>query len=1568
MLLVILIPYFLPSPLNAKEISVEMAEKVARNYVRTKKQLVKTDSELTLVHTEFNTQGRKSSVSETSEKRAVYYVFSGGDNQGFIIVSADDVAIPVLGYVDSGNYNSGNTPPNFAYWMECLAQEIAYAIENQIKQDTETKTQWENYLSGSITTKGTKAAVAPLVKTKWNQGTPYNNLCPSSSYTGCVATAMAQIMKFYNYPDTRTVTIPGYTTATNEYVIPAITVSTKYDWTNMTNTYSSSSTSTAQKAVSTLMFHCGVSVEMDYTPSSSGAVTKKVGNALCTYFNYDKSVQHRKRCYYSNTEWINTLKAEINAGRPILYSGRNTSSGHAFICDGYDSTDKFYFNWGWGGYRDGYFATTALNPGTEGAGSGAGTYNLEQAILIGIKPNAGGNPVTNMTMRKNTNMTTTKTEVARGEAFRVSTTIINNGFFDFSGDLGIALVDANDNILEVIGLKSISILEPGSGLTSSLSSIPCTIPTTRAAGTYYLRTVTKETNGSSWTIARGTTGYVCKLTITATSKIAPHNMKINATYPFTSSATSVKRGEGFTISPLSFKNVGTTTFSGDLGYALVDDNDNILEIIGVSGTGVSVNAGRSSKRSSIICSVSTKIKAGNYKIRAVAKPTDKEWSIVYGETDAITAILPLQVTSGIVTHGIKIVTGSALTSSATSVERGEIFTVSAKFGNRGSSTFVGDYGVAIVNNSDQILEVIGTSKTGLTLNSGSTWSSAFDATCAISTNISAASYNLRAVVKSIDGVWSIAYGETGVTDILPITVTSGIVADNSNLVFYNRDNPNSFTLSIDPIVQFSPLSVSIGIYNYKGNDGNSPFLGDVELVLCDLEGNDIETIATKKLFITNDGTYGTHAFSSSSITSPGGSYLLRLYQHSLTGERKKVGAIYPKFQNDLQVTVVGTPPHVAAVSPANGATNIPLNGQLVITFDEPMNVNTEIGIVSLGGGVVNTEDKTWATGNTICTIPYTSLDHSTTYTIKISGFQDASGNVMDAVTSGYSFTTIAAPATSTWSPQNGSTDWFNAANWTNGMPGATTIVTIPKSSSYPILSTNATVKNITFGAGAELGRQDLLSYQKAFIEYDFGTGVRDARHRMLSVPLMEVYPGDYSFGSYPTTYFQTFEVNSSGKGYWISTSGGSKGKLTAGTGFVISIGSDNAADKGLGLSGGILRLPFFDSESGVVQKVHPNHSYSSWISTFTNPYGTGSYNVSRTALGYRLAGANVSVNAQFGQNNGKSLTLVGNPFMATIDFTQFYNENSELIKNNYQIWTKVGEQEGYAGYGPIGTWGLEPTTPLSNKIAPLQGFIVEQNTGTGTLYFDLPNIAATGQGGGLLYDIKMGDKLDIVAANGTASVRTFIAKREGGSAEFSFYDARKLMNNATATPEIYTIKPSNGELVTVGANVVDNDNFEYPLGLTTSFAGEITLTFSGMDRYNARIFLVDKVADKKIELTDMDIYKYSFNHTPIQKDGEIIATDNRFVISAVPKGSILAEDANTVTIYSQYGFIHTTVSEPNLIKTVTIYNMQGQTMYQAKVNATTHTTTRRFAQGIYIAQVETENGTETKKLIININD
>lgn len=334
---------------------------------------------------------RMSVSSAVSPSATCYYVFANGEDKGFTIVSGDDRMPEVVGYSAQGTYDPDHLPANYVGFMKAYQETVEALLKGdaQVSRGLAEVRQWRAERANS-------AAVAPLLGgIKWNQRAPYNNMCPlykgtNRSVTGCVATAMAQVMMYYQYPKELKTTIKAYNTQTYGIQIPEISSGATYDWDNMLPDYSKSDYNSAQAdAVAKLMYHCGAAVKMDYGPLSGANVTPAI---LATYFGYDADLmQDLTRTVFTLQQWMTLIDNELKAKRPILYSGQASDEGHEFVCDGSDGKGLYHINWGWGGYQDGYFDLTILQPTKGGAGSGSAVdgYNRDCSMIIGIAPDNG---------------------------------------------------------------------------------------------------------------------------------------------------------------------------------------------------------------------------------------------------------------------------------------------------------------------------------------------------------------------------------------------------------------------------------------------------------------------------------------------------------------------------------------------------------------------------------------------------------------------------------------------------------------------------------------------------------------------------------------------------------------------------------------------------------------------------------------------------------------------------------------------------------------------------------------------------------------------------------------------------------------------------------------------------------------------------------------------------------------------------------------------------------------------------------------------------------------------------
>lgn len=384
---------------NARQLTPEESLARLNSQPAQHKALARAAAQLSLAHT------------STTEAGQTFYVYERPANGGIVILGADDLAPALLGYTDSGHYDPTNIPDGLRYWMECLDGQISAAISQGV-----------SLMPAKAASDG-RTPIEPLLTCKWGQGsddTPFWNRCPiyggEHAVVGCVATAMAQVMYKHKWPEHGTGAkagiVPDMFEEGHAITLTANFGDTYYHWDRMQDCYGPVYTSDNYEeyeeypytpesgdAVALLSFHCGVSVDMAYgTPhygGGSGAVSQQVPSALYRYFGYDAGMSFENRECYTDAEWIDMLYSELQAERPLYYSGRNAESGHAFVLDGY-LDGLFHVNWGWHGMCNGYFTilgNDALTPIRQGTGGSNAGYALAQGCIVGVQPARPGGHV-----------------------------------------------------------------------------------------------------------------------------------------------------------------------------------------------------------------------------------------------------------------------------------------------------------------------------------------------------------------------------------------------------------------------------------------------------------------------------------------------------------------------------------------------------------------------------------------------------------------------------------------------------------------------------------------------------------------------------------------------------------------------------------------------------------------------------------------------------------------------------------------------------------------------------------------------------------------------------------------------------------------------------------------------------------------------------------------------------------------------------------------------------------------------------------------------------------------------
>ena len=363
----------------AKPIDETTARTVASRFYAMKFDLAPESLIPTIAYTAPTLRGENGSVPS-------FYVVNFS-TKGFVIVAGDDRVNPILAFSDEGAFVAENMPANIRFFLDGYAEEIQYTIDNQQQSDETVQQQWDQLLSDTpLVPKAGNVIVGPLLgNNKWNQTKYYNDLCPddasgNAAYgghaaVGCGALVMGQVMRYWQYPTTGR---GSHSYTSNNYgSLSANFAATTYHYESMPNQLTASNhPDSCVEAVATLLYHCGVAVNMNYGPSASVCNSNKIVSALSNYFRYPATVQYIERGSTSSTTWLNYLKGELDEGAPFMYGGSGNYGGHVWTCDGYRDDDYFHFNWGWGGQQNGYFLIT--NCSSYG-------FNSNHAIIIGIR-------------------------------------------------------------------------------------------------------------------------------------------------------------------------------------------------------------------------------------------------------------------------------------------------------------------------------------------------------------------------------------------------------------------------------------------------------------------------------------------------------------------------------------------------------------------------------------------------------------------------------------------------------------------------------------------------------------------------------------------------------------------------------------------------------------------------------------------------------------------------------------------------------------------------------------------------------------------------------------------------------------------------------------------------------------------------------------------------------------------------------------------------------------------------------------------------------------------------------
>lgn len=619
--------------LQAKQIDINTAISVGKSFISS--QLSTQNSQnISSLNPVYKAKSTSNGTLTTVQETTYYYVFNNGNN-GFIIVSGDDNASPILGYSNEGIFDPNNVPQDVTKWLESYKNQIRFIVENNIPATDDITEQWTALRNGTYQSpqkiKGNIAtSVSPLIQTKWNQSPYVNSLCPfdetynKNAVTGCPATAMAQIMKYWKYPKKG---FGFHSYNENNYgTLSANFGATEYKWDDMPDVVLG-----PNDAVATLMYHCGVAVEMDYGVNASGSYVIKsffntqntVEYALPTYFGYATTLKGLQRADYTDNQWISILKKELDEQRPIQYAGYG-QGGHTFVCDGYDANDFFHMNWGWGGHYDGYFNLNALNPGTGGIGAGAGTYNSNQQALIGIKP-PDANQIYNLEIYED--VVSSKSTISFGEGFTITTDILNDGTTAFSGDFCAAAFDYTGAFIDFVEIKTGKNLGANyhysGGITFTTTGLIKLLP-----GSYTIYIFYRPTNGN-WTSIKADAWSIFTDDYTTITVTNPNKFQLYAPMSLTPK-TNVYKGQSFSVW-LDVANYSTEQFNGTIQVGLYDLDGYLVETIEEKG-GLTLNTNTHYSSGLTFKTNNLSVEPGTYYVGVMHKKDGSKWELTGSTT------------------------------------------------------------------------------------------------------------------------------------------------------------------------------------------------------------------------------------------------------------------------------------------------------------------------------------------------------------------------------------------------------------------------------------------------------------------------------------------------------------------------------------------------------------------------------------------------------------------------------------------------------------------------------------------------------------------------------------------------------------------------------------------------------------------------------------------------------------------------------------------------------------------------------------------------------------------------
>ena len=516
---------------------------------------------------------KQSLVVASSQAKGLESLYANGQSEafyiynaqggGFMLISADERMQPILGYADSGTFDTDSLPPNLKAWLQNYVDEA-----NALTSTSTTATS-----SARSKTFGAKSTtVGPLVAAQWGQSYPYNMKCPTLStglraVTGCVATAMAQIMYKYKKPTTG-IGSNSYTTATNNIAMSLDFTSVTFDWDKMKDTYSYTEDDETEDAIAELMLACGVAVNMDYN-TASGSTIRYMMNGLLNHFGYDKDMAIASKDYMQLDDWHTTLIKQLDNGCPLPVSATTAEgAGHAFVIDGYKFDDAeypyYHINWGWNGSENGYFLMSNMATWDY-------TFSKNISVIINVKPDDGTQDLPTYMQAVEITPSSQSVDLTKNQKLTIDVnTLINQSCQNFSGNIVFCLEDAQGTDYDLYTM-SVSDLEPFNYYNSN--NVQCKIPSSITTGDYYLKAYSIPTGSTTrYPVTMGNDPGTISIT-NAENVYFPTVMaqKVDATIDannFSITASGIMNGDM------------DTSFKGSLQMAVADYTDDFVTIFG----------------------------------------------------------------------------------------------------------------------------------------------------------------------------------------------------------------------------------------------------------------------------------------------------------------------------------------------------------------------------------------------------------------------------------------------------------------------------------------------------------------------------------------------------------------------------------------------------------------------------------------------------------------------------------------------------------------------------------------------------------------------------------------------------------------------------------------------------------------------------------------------------------------------------------------------------------------------------------------------------------------------------